>query len=480
MAARLITLAALALGCAANVCADANVTFSTPTAKSLTVPNQLDGIPFEVPTTWAGNLPIPSDKDESRKLFFWLWPSESDRGKDDLAIWLNGGPGCSSLDGALQENGPIRLVHGSMDKVERNPYAWNKLSHVMWVSNPVGVGFTEGKPDIVGMEGLADEFYGFLVQFFEAFPELKGKRLWLTGESYAGKYIPYIAHKIYSEDGAKDAGINLQGIAMNDPLFSTNFLGEEAPAFEYLERYKDVMRVNESTVKAVRKKAAKYGVDDYVAKHLQYPAKGHFYVPDQFNLSDSVWTEVNKAGTEASKCFNPYEIRPDCAYNTDPLGIPLDTQKPHKHNFINAHPGLKKALNVDPNRTWTECTFGTVFKGKQSDDSTPPDRSVLPKVIEKSQRAVIQHGTYDLVLIANGTALAIQNMTWAGKMGFENPPDQELRVNGKKHGSFGIERGLTFALIDRSGHMIPEFKPRTAFKMQKYLLGQLNASALEH
>ena len=65
-------------------------------------------------------------------------------------------------------------------------------------------------------------------------------------------------------------------------------------------------------------------------------------------------------------------------------------------------------------------------------------------------------------------------------MGFENPPDQELRVNGKKHGSFGIERGLTFALIDRSGHMIPEFKPRTAFKMQKYLLGQLNASALEH
>lgn len=438
------------------------------------VSQDVPGVPFKLPHSWAGTLPISGNEDESRKLFFWLWKPENDVGHDDVVIWLNGGPGCSSLEGLFQENGPIQLPMGETDKVVKNPYSWTNLSYVVYIENPVGVGFTEGTPDIRGEYDMAREFHGFLQQFYSTFEELQGKRLWITGESYAGMYIPYIAHEIYNH-GANASGINLQGIAINDPSFTSDFLGEEAPAFEYFEKYYSVMGVNASDVEKVRAKAKKLGVETYVADNLNYPPKGHISVPSQFNLSeDSIWEPIYELAS-TNPCFSIYEIKPDCSLTVDQLGMPLNTQEASKNNFINDTPGLKEAIHVNTSTAWVECTDTNVFQASkyQGDYSTPPDRSVLPGVIEKNQRTVIQHGTYDFVLIANGSALAIQNMTWNGAMGFNNKPSTPVKFDGKTHGVMGEERGLTFVLVDGSGHMIPQFKPKTAYKLQQYLLGQI-------
>ncbi|WFD42919.1 carboxypeptidase D [Malassezia psittaci] len=433
------------------------------------------GIPFKLPHSWAGNLPISAKKNESDELFFWLWEPANDVGHDDVVVWLNGGPGCSSLEGLFQENGPFSLPMQKEWVVKQNPYSWTNLSHVVWVENPVGVGFTKGTPDIKGERDLAREFYGFLEQFYETFAELKGKRLWITGESYAGMYIPYIAHEIYQHP-TNASGINLQGISINDPSFTTDFLGEEAPAFEYFEKYYSVMGLNQSSVESVRSKAKKLGVETYVADNLHYPSQGPITVPSQFNLSeDSIWEPIYDIASK-NPCFSIYEIKPNCDFQYDPLGAPLNSQDSSKTNFINDTPGLKKAIHAETSKAWVECTETNVFKAAkgQTDPSTAPDRSVLPNVIEKNQKTVIQHGTYDYVLIANGSALAIQNMTWNGKMGFEKKPSTPIKFDGKTHGVMGEERGLTFALVDGSGHMIPQFKPKTAYKLQQYLLGQVS------
>lgn len=76
---------------------------------------------------------------------------------------LNGGPGCSSLEGLLQENGPFLLPFNSTDVV-KNEYSWTKLANVFWVEQPVSVGLGKGKPDIKNEKELAAEFYSFLVQ----------------------------------------------------------------------------------------------------------------------------------------------------------------------------------------------------------------------------------------------------------------------------------------------------------------------------
>lgn len=144
------------------------------------------GFPFAVSDSFAGLLPLSSAENEDREFFFWWYPAEGDVGKDDLVIWLNGGPGCSSLEGLLQENGPVLFPFNSTDVV-KNPYSWTKLSNVLWIEQPVSTGLGKGTADVKNERDVATQFYGFLVQFMKTFPQLKNKKLYITGESYAGE-----------------------------------------------------------------------------------------------------------------------------------------------------------------------------------------------------------------------------------------------------------------------------------------------------
>lgn len=65
-----------------------------------------------------------------------------------IILWLNGGPGCSSLTGAMIENGPFVFIGGTAT-FEENKYSWGKIvynyiikGHLLYVETPVGVGFS--------------------------------------------------------------------------------------------------------------------------------------------------------------------------------------------------------------------------------------------------------------------------------------------------------------------------------------------------
>jgi carboxypeptidase D len=73
-------------------------------------------------------------------LYFWFFPSENEDADDEITIWLNGGPGCSSLEGFLQENGPISWQYGSAPFAVYNPWNWANLTNMVWVEQPVGTG----------------------------------------------------------------------------------------------------------------------------------------------------------------------------------------------------------------------------------------------------------------------------------------------------------------------------------------------------
>lgn len=85
---------------------------------------------------YSGNIAINSNN-ASRNLFFVFYPKLGEP-TDDLVIWLNGGPGCSSLEGFFQENGPFLWEPGTLAPVQ-NPYSWVNLSNVLWVEQPVRI-----------------------------------------------------------------------------------------------------------------------------------------------------------------------------------------------------------------------------------------------------------------------------------------------------------------------------------------------------
>src|SRR6185312_8967001 len=108
-----------------------------------------------------------------------------------------------------------------------------------------------------------------------------------------------------------------------------------------------------------------------------------------------------------------------------------------------------------------------VFAGDGEDHSEPSSNHVLGRVIDGTQNVIIGHGALDFGLIANGTLMIIQNMTFGGKQGFHKRPDEPFYVPYHTDGAdatlagagvFGTahtERGLTYVDVSLAGHMIP-------------------------
>ncbi|KAF8628120.1 hypothetical protein AX15_004076 [Amanita polypyramis BW_CC] len=448
-----------------------NITFSNSLASQFYVDGStIPLVDFDAGPSWAGLLPISSDPNETRKLFFWFFPPGPGGSLDDLIFWTNGGPGCSSLEGFLQENGPISWGYGQAQATQ-NPYSWTNLSSVLWVEQPVGTGFSQGTPTAQNEEDVASQLVGFLQQFLNVFSELKGKKFYLTGESYAGTYIPYIADYIYSHPNLLD--LKLQGIWMADPLISYLVVQEQIPAVDFVHKFEHVFALNSTFMNQLDQVAMQCKYSGYMDKYVTFPPKGLLPLPGTDTFADpgcDVWDMILNATLITNPAFNIYRILDVYPVLWDVLGFPGTFPNVQGPIYFDRKE-VKEAIHVPVNVTWAECSDINVFPN--GDASLPPAFTVLPGVIEKSQRSVIIHGLIDYVLIADGARIAIQNMTWAGMQGFQTPIAQDtLIVDG--YGAVGNvhqERGLTYYEVSLSGHMIPQFSPWSAYQSMQYLMG---------
>eukprot|EP01018_Ginkgo_biloba_P005867 Gb_20814 [translate_table: standard] len=140
-----------------------------------------------------------------------------------LLLWLNGGPGCSSLGyGAMTELGPFR-VNPDGKTLSSNPYAWNQVANVLFLESPAGVGFsysnTTDDYNESGDKRTAEDSYMFLVNWFQRFPQYKSRDFYIAGESYAGYYIPELADTIInSNNGSQTDFINFKGILVGNGI----------------------------------------------------------------------------------------------------------------------------------------------------------------------------------------------------------------------------------------------------------------------
>ncbi|EIW62224.1 alpha/beta-hydrolase [Trametes versicolor FP-101664 SS1] len=448
-----------------------NITFSNPRASEFYVDGTtIPDVDFDVGPSWSGLLPISSDPNETRKLFFWFFPPGPQGSLDDLIFWTNGGPGCSSLEGLLQENGPFQWSLGQA-KPTQNEFSWTNLSSILFVEQPVGTGFSLGKPDITDENGVAAEVVGFMQQFLEVFKELQGKKLYVTGESYAGMYVPYITNYIFEHPTALN--LTMTGFWVSDPVLGWDVVQTQIPAVDFVHKYESVFAFNQSFLAQLDASAARCGYTGYFDKHVTYPPKGLLPLPGKSTEADrgcDLWDEIFDAAVTVNPAFNIYRIFDTWPILWDVLGFPGSFEQTQSPIYFDREE-VKRAIHAPLNVSWAECSDINVFP--RGDRSAPPAFTVLPSVIEKSERAVIVHGLADFILIAEGTRIVIQNMTWNGLQGFQTPiQNDSLIVDGM--GALGTshsERGLTYYEVALSGHMVPQFSPRAAIHIMEYLMG---------
>jgi len=177
---------------------------------------QLPGQPQVGFNHYAGHVTV--DAKDGRALFYWFYEAISEKEQKPLVLWLNGGPGCSSVGyGATQEIGPF-IVDPSGTTLSFNEYAWNNESNLLFLESPLGVGFsysnTSSDYDNVGDTKTGADTFAFLQNWFLTFPEYRKRDFYITGESYAGKYVPELAEIIYDFNNqtiSPNERINLKG-----------------------------------------------------------------------------------------------------------------------------------------------------------------------------------------------------------------------------------------------------------------------------
>lgn len=184
----------------------------------------LPGQPVVGFTHYAGYVDVGTGGDKS--LFYWFFEAEKEPDKKPLLLWLNGGPGCSSIAyGAAQELGPF-LVRSNGANLTRNAYSWNKAVNLLFLEAPVGVGFsyTNKTSDLrrLGDRVTAQDSYSFLLNWLNKFPEFKNRDFYIAGESYAGHYVPQLAELIYEGNKAASRGrtINIKGFMIGNAVLN--------------------------------------------------------------------------------------------------------------------------------------------------------------------------------------------------------------------------------------------------------------------
>ncbi|XP_057962294.1 serine carboxypeptidase-like 20 [Malania oleifera] len=173
------------------------------------------------------------DGNAVKNLFYYFVESEGNPKIDPLVLWLNGGPGCSSFDGFIYEHGPFNFQAGeTKDKLPTlhlNPYSWSKVSNIIYLDSPAGVGFsysTNRNAYTTGDVQTALDTHNFLLQWFKEYQEFQANPFYIAGESYAGIYVPTLAIEIVKgiQAGAKPI-INFKGYMVGNACTDDYFDG---------------------------------------------------------------------------------------------------------------------------------------------------------------------------------------------------------------------------------------------------------------
>ncbi|XP_075983874.1 venom serine carboxypeptidase-like [Anticarsia gemmatalis] len=167
------------------------------------------------------------DEKYNSNLYFWYFPPMSKVESAPVILWLQGGPGGSSLFGLFTELGPLIA---KKEGFALRKYHWALDYHLIFIDNPVGTGFsfTENNQGFCNNEAcVAHGLYHAMLQFFQLFPNLQNNDFYISGESYAGKYIPSLAMRIHQENDNRKQKINLKGLAMGnaycDPIHQLDY-----------------------------------------------------------------------------------------------------------------------------------------------------------------------------------------------------------------------------------------------------------------
>lgn len=368
-------------------------------------------------------------------LYFWYFPPFSKNAVAPIILWLQGGPGGSSLFGLFTENGPLVATEQGF---EIRKYHWALNYHMIFIDNPVGTGFSflkDGKGYCQDEQCVALGLYSAMDQFFTLFPMLQSNDFYITGESYAGKYIPALAMQIHRTNPTRQRKINLKGLAMGnaycDPINQLNY-GQYLYQHGFVDyNQKQVFIHMEDKIKAAIKS------NDYMLADLYM---------DQL-MDGSVSTEsFFQKFTGLTNYYN-FLLTED-SDNSAIFAKLLSNEKVRRSVHVGGLPfnnGSEVQINLARDIL----------------------QSVAPYVAEllSYYKVLVYNGQLDIIVAYPLTENFISKLNFSAAAEYKHAVRKIWTVDGEIAGYYKKAGNLTEVLVRNAGHMVPSDQPKWALDM---------------
>ena len=401
-------------------------------------------IPANIKDTGKMNLDVKSCAGRinlegfNAEYFYWFFESRTAKGNSNVSeipivIWLNGGPGSSSSVGLFLENGPFKF---SGDNLISNPFSWNEKVHLMYWDQPVGTGYTTGSTYVKSETEISEIFYQALVNFFDMHKEYVNCPLYITGESYAGKYVPYIASQI-----SKKGLLNFQGLAIGDGWMKPKMQIQQQIIYGYEMGFLD-----SKEYAILNERFSIFSEKLREIEHMPSPTKQQ-------------WREVVEFGNSITQDILSFGGNPDIYDVRRWSDVSLTTLK----TYLNM-PAVKEILHVPENVSW-KCSDdeGLVYENLIADNMIDVPDSLFLSLLEEN-KVLFYTGNFDMSCGYTGTEIMLDQINFNGE--WNKLP---RKIWGYKGGlTFGYTKtlgNLSQAVIPNAGHLVPVSKPQISKEM---------------
>ncbi|XP_038663064.1 lysosomal protective protein-like [Scyliorhinus canicula] len=411
---------------------------------------------------WSGYLQTSA----GQYLHYWFVTSQQDPANDPMVLWLNGGPGCSSLGGLLSENGPLH-VDDNGRTLYINEYSWNKMANVLYLESPAGVGFSYSNSKNYATNDIkvAENNYLALLAFFRKFPSFQHNDFYVTGESYGGVYVPSLTLKI--ANGL--AKINLKGFAVGNGLSSTYFNDQSVVYFGYYHGlFGDTLWKNLNTYCCLGGSCNFVTNSNYNCRESVYKVFSILYSSGlnmyalYMNCAGGVTGSNVQFRTELKNLFRFYQFEvPEKPATLSSSGVPC-VNDTNVRTWLN-RADVRKALHIpDFVQTWGICSsvvsdsYHRIYNNMQD---------FYLKLLSKGLRALVYNGDTDMVCNFLGENWFVQSLNQKKTMDYQ-PWIYNNQIAGF-HERYG---NLTFLTVKGAGHLVPEWAPARALNMIRSFL----------
>ncbi|XP_061351197.1 serine carboxypeptidase-like 20 [Gastrolobium bilobum] len=457
---------------------------------------QLPGFEGNFPSKhYSGYISIDGNYESGKNLFYYFVSSERNPRKDPVVLWLNGGPGCSSFDGFVYEHGPFNFeapkTKGNLPTLHTNPYSWSKVSNIIYLDSPAGVGLSYSKNSskyVTGDLQTASDNHAFLLKWFQQFPEFLANPFYISGESYAGVYVPTLAFEVVKgiRSGTKPV-INFKGYMVGNGVTDEIIDGNALIPFVHGMGL----------------------ISDSLYEEVEASCKGNYYSYSE-DGDGICYKDIEKVD-RAIDGLNVYNILEPCYHDPDAatsakgtaslppsfqqLGVterPLKVRKrmfgrawpfraPVKDGLVTLWPQLaktghvncvsdevasswlnngevRKAIHAERESvagSWELCTIRIEYDHNAG--------SMIPyhkNLTMMGYRAIIFSGDHDMCVPFTGSE------AWTRSLGYKimdewRPWSSNNQVAGYLQ---GYENNLIFLTVKGAGHTVPEYKPLEALE----------------